>query len=151
MDIPILLFIINNRHRSHQSFIHCTTSCISNGTRFLVLFYLDHVVQNLIDIIRLSVCLAPCHDFYNHSLLDAAGCCIWIWILLQKCQLQIGGDPGAVAKAACLGSQIYGSSPLWHSGFKETNVSSQLTRKDSIWWGVSVTDSSMLGLRSPVL
>ena len=39
----------------------------------------------------------------------------------------MGGGPGAVVKAACPASQI---SRVWHSCFKEANVSSPFTGKD---------------------
>ena len=43
------------------------------------------------------------------------------------------GDRGrAVVKAFCLESRRSRfRPPLWHSGFKETNISSPLTRQDS--------------------
>ena len=51
-----------------------------------------------------------------------------------------GGPPGAVGKAACLESRRSRVRPtLWQSGFRETNVSSPLTREDLILWGDSVT------------
>ena len=53
----------------------------------------------------------------------------------------LGQGPDAVVKAACVESRrprVW--TPLWPSSFKLTNVSSALTRKDSILWGVSVTN-----------
>ena len=49
--------------------------------------------------------------------------------------------PGVVVIAACLESRGPWDRPsLWHSGFKGTNVSFPLTRKDSILWVASVTE-----------
>ena len=49
----------------------------------------------------------------------------------------------SVVKAACLESRrLLVWPPLWHSNSKEQNVSSPLTRKDSIFWGkVSIAGS----------
>ena len=49
------------------------------------------------------------------------------------CYVPIQG-PGAVVKAAYLESRTL----LWPPDFKETKVSSPLTRKDSILWGASI-------------
>ena len=50
-----------------------------------------------------------------------------------------GGGSGAVVRAACLESRV--RTTLWLSSFKETkDVSSPLTRKDSILWVASVTE-----------
>ena len=52
-----------------------------------------------------------------------------------------GRGPGAVVKASCLESRrLRLRTPLWLSSFK--NVSSPLTRKDSILSGASVTCSA---------
>ena len=63
-----------------------------------------------------------------------------------------GGGPGAVDKAACsksrIGrktdtcrkSEIVGSSLALTFRFKQTNISFSLTRKDSVLWGVSITE-----------
>ena len=51
------------------------------------------------------------------------------------------GGPDAVIKAACLVSQESRvCPPLWHSGFKETIVSSPLTNENSDSFGASVTE-----------
>ena len=51
------------------------------------------------------------------------------------------GGPGADAKATCFESLIsLARRLLWHSDFKETNVFSPLTRKDSVLWGASLTE-----------
>ena len=51
-----------------------------------------------------------------------------------------GWGPGVVFKFVRLASQI--RPPLWHSSFKKTYVSSPPTRRDSVLWVASVTESS---------
>ena len=59
--------------------------------------------------------------------------------------MDIGGGPGAVAKAACLESRrSRDRAPLWPSSLKNNrNISSPVTLNDSILWGASVAEKKL--------
>ena len=64
-----------------------------------------------------------------------------LYLQIDNIQGNKGGALHAVVKAACLGSRrSRARPPLWHSGFKVTNVPSPLTRRYSVLWGASVTE-----------
>ena len=59
-------------------------------------------------------------------------------ILFTHLLCQRAGGPGTVVEAACLECRKSRVHPtLWLSGFKETDISSSLTRKDTIYYGES--------------